>query len=123
MSPEERLKLVNQLDPAKAAAEGDDEIDYLIGTFPVMGKGFTAKVAHQVILFEPDWMLSSEKQGIGRSWRMRPHAQLSPVTFSYRLIMRTSEVEQKICYRQATRHGVEQGTYGTTTVTGIIEID
>jgi len=46
MKPEDRVALINQLDPDKAAAEGLQEIDYLIGTFPVMGNGFTAKVAH-----------------------------------------------------------------------------
>jgi len=46
MKPEDRVALINQLDLDKAAAKGLQEIDYLISTFPVMGKGFTTKVAH-----------------------------------------------------------------------------
>ncbi|KAI9659240.1 MAG: hypothetical protein M1831_003822 [Alyxoria varia] len=75
---------------------------WIVGTIGVLGTGFTLTAAYRCVLFEPQWGNSEEQQFRGRIDRVAL-VQLAPITYSYRLICRDSEVEEGILVRQEDR--------------------
>jgi SNF2 family DNA or RNA helicase len=77
-----------------------ENIQFLIGTTPILSKGLQLTRACNVVLMEPDNEFHRELQGYARVNRI---GQRNPWTFSYRLIDDGSEVENSILQRQKER--------------------
>jgi hypothetical protein len=78
----------------------NENIQFLIGTTPMLSKGLQLTRACNVVLMEPDHEFYRELQGYARVNRI---GQRNPWTFSYRLIDDASEVEISILQRQKER--------------------
>ena len=77
-----------------------ENMQFLIGTTPVLSKGLQLTRACNVVLMEPDHEFYRELQGYARVNRI---GQKNPWTFSYRLIDDGSAVENSILQRQKER--------------------
>lgn len=77
-----------------------ENVQFLIGTTPMLSKGLQLTRACNVVLVEPDHEFYRELQGYARVNRI---GQRSPWTFSFRLVNEGSEVEKSILRRQRER--------------------
>lgn len=77
-----------------------ENLQFLIGTTPMLSKGLQLTRAGNVVLMEPDHEFFRELQGYARVSRI---GQKNPWTFSYRLIDEKSTVEMSILQRQKER--------------------
>lgn len=84
----------------EAVRRRKENVQFLIGTTPMLSKGLQLTRACNVVLMEPDHEFYRELQGYARVNRI---GQRNPWTFSYRLIDDNSEVEKSILQRQKER--------------------
>ena len=77
-----------------------ENIQIIIGTTRFLGAGLQLTRACSLVLMEPDNEFWRERQGYARIHRI---GQRNPLSRSYRLIAKHSEIEQSIVKRQQDR--------------------
>lgn len=82
--------------------------DFLVAPFHILAVGHNCTRAFRVIIMEPAWKQSSEKQAHGRVSRL---GQENKESFSYRLICPKVPVESAIVTRQIKRLELQDLTF------------
>lgn len=82
--------------------------DFLIGSTEVLGTGHTCTRAFRVVLMEPDYKVSTERQAI---FRISRFSQFNRATWSYHLFCQGLSVETAIMKRQQARLELSDMTF------------
>lgn len=106
MTVKEKSEIINSFnfaaskDNPKNKGTSKQDIQVLIGTTRLLGVGLQLTRACNIVLMEPDHHFVRELQGYARVHRI---GQRNPISYSYRLIEESSEIEQRVLKRQADR--------------------
>lgn len=95
MKPPVRLSVINN---AFQDNTGAAEFDVLVGTFDLIAKSYTMVRAQMVILFGPEWVEATEKQGQYRIKRIGQQRETRSIRYQMK-----SSIESLIVRRQQYR--------------------
>ena len=99
MTLKEKSEIINAF-TGKEKTSSKRDVQILIGTTRLLGVGLQLTRACNIVLMEPDHHFVRELQGYARVHRI---GQRNPLSYSYRLIDDSSEIENRILKRQADR--------------------